>query len=170
MMAVAVLEIVEHSRIERPSSLISVYLLASVVTDCVQIRSLFLRQHSNSISGIFTASMTAKLILLLLESQSKRKYLKPKDSGHAPYDITGIFGRSFFWWLNPLFLLGSRNVIKLDDLGPLDEALQSERLLNLMKSAWDKCEFSVGTSISHTKRRQIEAKASIVSCLPWHPS
>jgi len=110
-----------------------------VVLDAVQVRTLYLREDDSAILGLFTTSIGIKTALLILEAKSKRGYLKPPYNGFSPEAIIGIFNQSFFWWLNPIFAKGFRNVLTLDDLFTTDEALLSEPLQRQMQKSWDKC-------------------------------
>ncbi|CZR60647.1 related to multidrug resistance protein [Phialocephala subalpina] len=128
----------EHSRAVRPSSLLIAYLLVSVAFDAVQVRTLFLRHDESSILGLFTTSVALKLILLLFESMNKRRYLRAPYNSYPPESTSGLFGRSFFWWLNPMLATGFRTLMTLDDLFVPDKALQSEPLGEQMKKSWNK--------------------------------
>ncbi|KAF2434238.1 P-loop containing nucleoside triphosphate hydrolase protein [Tothia fuscella] len=116
MSAVCGLTIFEHSRTIRPSTWIFLYLLASVAADSVQLRPLYLRRWSFSISTLASALIAGKLVLL----------------------TASVFGRSVFWWLNSLFRLGSGKILSLDDLYPLDQDLRSKSLRSRMLQAWHK--------------------------------
>ncbi|KAE9378324.1 putative multidrug resistance protein [Stipitochalara longipes BDJ] len=128
----------EHSRAIRPSSLLNIYLLASLSFDAVQVRTLYLKHVDPSILGLFTADVVIKLVLLLLESKSKRLYLKPPYNSYSPETTSGIFNRGFFWWLNPVVLMGFRKILTLDDLFTSDLELLSEPLLHQMQHSWNK--------------------------------
>jgi len=66
----------EHSRSIRPSVILNVYLLASLVFDAVQVRTLYLRHDDPLILGLFAINIGIKLTLLLLEAKNKRHFLK----------------------------------------------------------------------------------------------
>ena len=129
----------EHSRAVRPSSLLNVYLLVSVVFDAVQVRTLYLKKVEPAILGLFTADIVIKMVVLLLESKSKRSHLKSPYNSYSPETTSGVFSRSFFWWLNPLVLTGFRKILTLDDLFTSDPELLSEPLLRQMQQSWQKC-------------------------------
>jgi ATP-binding cassette, subfamily C (CFTR/MRP), member 1 len=140
---ITALSFVEHSRSVRPSSLLSVYLLLSILLDSAQVRTLFLRPYyPSSLAGTATASVGLKVLLLLLEIQHKEKYLNPTHrEKHPPEELSGIFGRTVFSWLNALFVQGFRKLLTLDDLFPTDSALNSEYLMSRLKVSWAKCTF-----------------------------
>lgn len=129
----------ESNRTIRPSSLLSLYLLVSVAFDAIQVRTLFLRHDESAILGLFTTSVALKLILLVLESMNKRRYLRAPYSSYPPESTSGLFGRSLFWWLNPMLATGFRRLMTLDDLFVADKALLSASLGEQMKRSWNKC-------------------------------
>ncbi|KAF8857368.1 putative multidrug resistance protein [Acephala macrosclerotiorum] len=128
----------EHSRAVRPSSLIIAYLLVSVTFDAVQVRTLFLWHDERAILGLLTTSVGLKLVLLLFESMNKRRYLRAPYNTYPPESTSGLLGRSFFWWLNPMLATGFRTLMTLDDLFVPDKALQSAPLGEKMKESWNK--------------------------------
>jgi ATP-binding cassette subfamily C (CFTR/MRP) protein 1 len=136
-LALGQLSYLEHTRSLQPSTLITVYLLLSLLFDAAQSRTLYLRANSNVLAAVFTASITLKLALLVLEAQSKRPSLKQPYRNYAREALSGIFNRSFFWWLNPLFIGGFGKVLTLEDLGTIDESLASEPLRDCIQTIWD---------------------------------
>lgn len=136
-LAVLLLSSVEHSRSVGPSTLLSVYLLLSSVLDLAQARTLYLQRDSLPIAAIFFAIIGIRLSLLLLESCSKRPYLKPPYNNLSPESTSGIFNRTVFWWLNPLFVKGFQGLLSFNDLCTTDSKLASEPLSRSMHKAWD---------------------------------
>lgn len=137
---VTVLEIVEHPRSLKPSTVVSLYLLASVIGQCVQIRTLFIRDYVTQIASNLAADTAVKVILLVLESLPKESFLKPKEGGYAPEGTAGVFSRAFLFWLTPLFLRGSKKILDADDLCTLEDILLGDFLQAHMRDAWNKCE------------------------------
>jgi hypothetical protein len=108
----------------RPSSLICIYLLGSIIFGIAQVRTLWLLHPANHpIAAIATAALTICSLLLLLETQ-KQFCLQ---YGHiSPESSAGIFSHSTYWWLNRLFIGGFRGNLSLDNLFPLDKGLSSK--------------------------------------------
>lgn len=129
----------EHSRSVKPSFVLNIYLLASVVFDAVQARTLFLRHDKSAILGLFTTGIAIKFALLAVESRSKRQWLRAPYNGYSPEATSGIFNRSFFWWINPILTTGFRKLITLDDLFTTDISLKSEVLIGEIEASWAKC-------------------------------
>lgn len=128
----------EHTRSVRPSLLLSVYLLFSLLFDITQARTLFLVSKGSVIPKVFVSGSALKLTLLFLESQEKRSYLRAPYTSYPPEAIGGIFNITFFWWLNNLFRKGFRVVLDYEDLYSIDKSLQSETLRRQMQRAWDR--------------------------------
>lgn len=139
--AILFLSRLEHSRSVKPSFILNIYLLASVVFDAVQARTLFLKRDAPAILGLFTTSIAIKFALLVVESRSKRRWLRAPYNSYSPEATSGIFNRSFFWWINPLLTRGFRKLISVEDLFTTDVSLKSEVLLGEIEGSWNKCRF-----------------------------
>ena len=131
----------EHSRSVQPSLTLNVYLLASVICDALQLRTIFFRHDKPAIVWLSTANLVLKLFLLLVESRSKQKHLKAPYNRYPPEATSGFFSRIFFWWINPILVTGFRKLITLDDLFAVDSSLMSEVLVLEIQSSWSKCKY-----------------------------
>ena len=138
MLTIVGLEIIEHTKALRPSPIILLYLLSSVVADCVLIRTLFLRDYVKPIAGLATANMSLKLVFFLLENLSKKKYFKIQDSELSAEETIGIIEKAFFWWINSLLLTGRKKILTIEDLYPLDAGIESKRLQEDIMNRWSK--------------------------------
>jgi len=136
--AILILSIIEHRKSIRPSSLLNLYLFFSFLFDATQARTLFLDGVSTSVSGVFTAGIGVKVLLLCLEAQDKRSFLRNPYNQYSPEATSGIFSRSLLLWLNRLFRVGFRSLIAPTDLITIDEDFKSETLGVRMQQAWDK--------------------------------
>lgn len=134
----AILSTFEHMRTIRPSWLLSVYLMLTVVFDTARSRSYSLTPDLDSIATVFTSRVAMKLILAILEARSKRRLLLPQFADCPPEAISGPYRRALFWWLNALFKEGYSKSLTVDDLFHLDKHLQSDYLHHLLGSSWDK--------------------------------
>ena len=145
-LALPILSYAEHVKSVKPSSLLNGYLLVSLLCDVTRARTLWLR-NDDKIASDFTAAVAVKLVLLLLEAVEKRRILLPIYQSY-PFEATsGILGRWFFCWLNPLFRRGLSRTLSLDDLYGLDKHLTSGFLDRVINSAWLK------GSIAHSLSR-----------------
>ncbi|MCJ1286054.1 hypothetical protein MMC26_005396 [Xylographa opegraphella] len=134
--SLAVLSGLEHKRAIRPSMLISIYLLFSIILDVAQARTLWLRAASSTIAGLFTAGVALKTFILVLETFEKRSFLRAPYRAYPPEALGGVLNTTIFWWINSLLRKGYRAVIVVDDLFDTDEALTSDTLGKTLLSVW----------------------------------
>jgi hypothetical protein len=133
-----VLSSVQHEFAVRPSSIILVYLLATGLIDIVVTWRLLL--NSGDITGFagynLIAIMATKLVLFLLENQSKEPFLMHQYQGLSPESYSGLLNRSFLGWLNSLILNTSKRRLSTSDLFGLDDNLKSDNLRLRMGKCW----------------------------------
>jgi len=138
-LSLILLSYLEHIKSIRPSFLISVYLLISLVFDVAHVRTQWLLiGHSND-AIVGSASAAAKIVLLGLEAVDKRNILLAAWREISPENTSGMVSRGFFWWLNALLVRGFRNVMSVDDLYSINRKLSSERLHKVLQSQWKDC-------------------------------
>lgn len=149
--ALAYLSYTEHIRTLRPSTLISVYLIFSIIFDGAQVRTLWLLSDSssNDLASVFTATFTSKILLLVFEVTEKRSLLDGQYRDSPTESTSGIINRSVFWWLNSLLWRAYNLVISSDDLTRIDEELAARRLLHRLQRAWDSRELYPLRSLEH---------------------
>lgn len=131
----------EHIKSIRPSSILNLYLLCTLLFDGVQIRTIWLIDDNAGISGVFTASLALKLCMLFLEAREKNQLLSYDNRKHSPEEKSSIFNRAVFWWLKDLLLRGRRKILALEDLYPLNTELSTGDLLPKFQAAWEKGKF-----------------------------
>jgi ATP-binding cassette subfamily C (CFTR/MRP) protein 1 len=142
-LAIVFLAIFEYPRTTRSSRTTTTYLLSAVATDCVLMRTLYMRDYIPKIGPVVSAAAVCKLLLFLLESWPKASSLKPTDEPFGPVDVASPINRAFLFWLNRLLFYGYGHILSLSDLYPLDQDLYSERLRVRMQHYWDKCMFTM---------------------------
>ncbi|RAK73686.1 putative ATP-binding cassette transporter [Aspergillus fijiensis CBS 313.89] len=136
-MELLVLSWLEDGRSAIPSSLLTAYLLLTLLFDIVQARTLWLRlPETMLLSVLFTISVGSKMVMLLLESLEKRQYLTDTYRDLPPESTSGIINRSFMWWLNHMFTVGSRRLLTIDDMYSLDQALNSATVSERAQRVW----------------------------------
>ncbi|KAF5265447.1 hypothetical protein FOXYS1_3738 [Fusarium oxysporum] len=118
----------EHSCVRKPSTLLNVYILLTLLFDIVQTRTAWLASQHDIQPRLFTASVVVKAVVLCLETIPKTKWIHWNADEHSPEESSGIFSIGAFAWLNQLFMRGYRGVLAIDDLYPLDENMASSRL------------------------------------------
>lgn len=124
------LSYIEHARSPRPSSLLNVFLLVSLLLDLALLRTLWLSPFVEvSVGGVFTTSFILKAALVVLEAVGKSGHLiAGSGPGYSPEELTGIYGRAVFSWVAPLFRVGFRRLLKPADLFTLDEEMSTAAL------------------------------------------
>ena len=134
---VIVLSYLEHYRSVRPSSMLNMYLLITIPLDAIQLRTIYMQDNQVLVGPRVLAMIASKIALLMLEAQEKRSSLKIPYQRLSPESTSGILNRSFLWWLNGLFIEGSRKLLLLQDLYGLDRNLTAEPLGRKMQISWD---------------------------------
>lgn len=131
----------EHNFSTAPSFLLDVYLFVTFLFDIAKTRTLWLRENGGTgetIAALTSVIVALKCFLLLLEMAEKRSILRVEYKDYPPEAIGGIFNKTFFWWLNPLFRRGLTKSLAVEDLYVLDKQLSSKRLHSTLETAWSK--------------------------------
>lgn len=134
----------EHMRTVRPSWLLNVYLLLTVILDIARSRTYSLSPDLDAVATVFTSRVAVKLILAIAEARSKKRLLLSQFADSTPETTSGPYKRALFWWLNALLKKGYTESLTVDDLFQLDKHLQSDRLHHLLGSSWDQRELFHG--------------------------
>ncbi|KAF7960469.1 hypothetical protein EAE96_000149 [Botrytis aclada] len=127
----------EHLHSVRPSALINVWLLFTLPFDMARARSLWLVHENNPTAAVFTSALGVKIMVIITEAVEKRHILLDRYRNTSPETTSGIYSRSFFWWLNTLMTTGFQRVIKNEDLYPIGEEMSSHYLYTRARSTWD---------------------------------
>lgn len=134
----------QHTRSERPSTPLTVYMGLSLLLDVARARTLFYIAGSRVPAWLFLASHCFKIVIFVLELVEKRRLLKPQWRCMSTEATSNVYSRSLFIWLNPLFIKGFRASIGLHSLPPIDPALLSASKPVTLVERWDQ-----GTSVLH---------------------
>lgn len=151
--AIAVLSCLEHVKSTTPSVLLNCYLTLTIILDIALARTFWIRQGIDAIAGVFTASLVCKAFLLTLEETPKTPI--EHDKPLCRETSAGVINRSLFWWLNRLFYRGSRGILTIDDIGNINEKLESGKLLKSLDERWIK-----------GKPSEIQAWTQLTCCSP----
>ncbi|KAF2429831.1 ABC transporter [Tothia fuscella] len=122
---ICVISYLEHSRSLRPSILLNLYLCLTILFDAVQSRTLLIGASERSSTRTFMAAIGVKIILLFLEAQGERRWIISIDRSMSPEETCGPISISTFYWLNKLLIKGTRKMLLMEDLYPLDQALST---------------------------------------------
>jgi hypothetical protein len=88
---------------------------------------------------LYSVSIGLKLIWFYLESRTKQEHFINRTIEYGAEEIRGLYSRSFFWWINQLFVLGFKKNLSVDSLPHLDQALSSDKVHHAVKELWDSC-------------------------------
>lgn len=135
-LALGALSIVEHQRTIRPSLIVQFFLSLTLLFDAARVRTLWLQGYHDTIAAVSTASLAIKFVLLLVEVVGKHSILHAEWRATSPETTSGLFGKVFFGWLNPLFRTGFSRSLSVDDLLPLDKHLTTDYLYLRLHGAW----------------------------------
>jgi ATP-binding cassette, subfamily C (CFTR/MRP), member 1 len=100
----------EHIKRLRPSTLLAGFLTITLLFDVAITRTLRLIAFKPALAIVYTFITVVKSVLLILEAQEKTPR-KPLNQASSPESLSSIYSRSFFWWINPLFLKGFKNTL-----------------------------------------------------------
>jgi ATP-binding cassette subfamily C (CFTR/MRP) protein 1 len=75
-------------------------------------------------------------MILITEAIEKRDILLDRYQNSSPEITSGIYSRSFFWWLNKLMTTGYRRVIQNEDLYLIDDEMKSAFLQDQGQRVW----------------------------------
>jgi len=152
-LGIALFSFIEHRHTVRPSTLLGVFLFCTLLFDIAHTRTLWLRVgewSSRVIASVSTAAVVIKAVILTLEAVGKRRLLAPEYRVLPPEATSGIYNRSFFLWLNPLFRSGFSRILDIDDLFALDKHLEAVYCHRLFLAAKNKGELFHLKSIRQT--------------------
>ncbi|KAJ0139789.1 hypothetical protein HZ326_17285 [Fusarium oxysporum f. sp. albedinis] len=132
--ALAALSFVEHRNSKKPSKLIGTFLVVTIILDITLVRTFWIRSM-RTIAAVFTASFVIKTILLILE-ETPKSLLNEKEKIHET--SSGVVNRSFFWWLNGLFLQGHRTILETEDLQAIDSKFDTDHVSAPLEKQWER--------------------------------
>ncbi|KAK1636315.1 ABC transporter [Colletotrichum phormii] len=128
----------EHSRSLAPSALLQLFLLTTIFLDA--------------------ARVILKVLLLAAESVSKPAVIAIPARRTSREETSGIFGKSFGTWVDPLLRLGWQKNLVAEDLDPVDEALDGEAVLKRLSSAWKNVNQNKNHALAMTVLKEFRAE------------
>ncbi|KAF3402447.1 Metal resistance protein YCF1 [Talaromyces pinophilus] len=126
----------EHIYSIQPSLLLNLFLSLSLLFDIVRVRTLWLANYT-AIARLYSVSIGLKLMWFYFESRTKQAHFLNRTIQYGAEEIHGLYSRSFFWWINQLFVLGFKKNLSVESLPQLDRALSSEVVHHEVKKPWD---------------------------------
>lgn len=147
----------EHVRSVRPSFLVSAYLSITLLFDLARVRTAWLLLDNRPYSALLSTSLAVKLVLLVLVSVEKQKWLLSAEKYHSAESMSGLFTRAFFTWLNSLLWRGHSASLAGDDLPAVHEKLLSSGLSVRFADTW----------AQSNKTGQNALLWAVIKCLRW---
>ncbi|KAJ4116110.1 hypothetical protein NW768_011082 [Fusarium equiseti] len=130
------LSYVEHIYSYRPSTVLNLFLLFSVLFDATRTRTLWLQGYNRTLAVIALVATLIKILLLALEAIEKRKFLRPQYRD-LPSEVTSsVFSHWVFSWQLPLFRTGYSHTLQIESLFPLEKHFKSSYLQGKLQDAW----------------------------------
>jgi len=136
ILSLLVLSDVEHRRSIRPSAVIQVFFLFTILLDVPRLRTQWLLDQGPLIPALLTVVLGLRIALLTVESLQKWKHSTLPPEATAPEYRQGVLGRTFFTWLNPLFFEGYKRDLEMEDLFQIDDDLKGKKLYSRLLKQW----------------------------------
>jgi len=137
-LAICYLSFLEHGRSVKPSDLLIIYVLASVVCEGVLLPDVLINRKTSTTLPVEIAALGLKVLLLVLESISKQSYLRPPYKELPVEQTAGAINDAFLCWMNRLIILGHSKLLSNADLPGLNDGLKSRDLRARMENVWGK--------------------------------
>jgi len=83
----------EHLYSIRPSAIINIYLLVTLLFDISRARTLWLDGSTKSVAAVFSSTISIKLMILVIEAVEKRGILLERYRHSSPEVTSGIYSR-----------------------------------------------------------------------------
>lgn len=166
--ALAVLIFMQHRNSRKPSKLIGGYLALSIILDIALVRTFWMRSI-RTIAVVFTISFALKTVLLILEEIPK-DLISEDEKIHET--SSGVINRSFFWWLNGLFLQGYRGILETNDLQAIDPRYDADHVTEPLENLWARGMSRALSMFTLTFADLKDGKFSLLKCTflayKWH--
>ncbi|KAI1180571.1 P-loop containing nucleoside triphosphate hydrolase protein [Nemania sp. FL0916] len=137
-LTLCLLSFLEHGRSVKPSTLLIFYLFASIISEGLVLSFKLVNHGSQASPAVLTAAFSLKLALLIVESKSKRSYLRDPYKDLPVEQTSSDINRAFLVWVGDLVLLGNSKLLTYSDLPGLDDRLKSRGLRMQIEEEWEK--------------------------------
>lgn len=119
----------DHIRSKRSSILIGLYLTITLPLRSAIARTYWHIAGYRPIASMTLVNICVQILILGLESCSKRRWMKSKERVVSIEGSAGFLSRSFFAWLNPLLVTGYQRSLTPDDLHLVDESIETANVV-----------------------------------------
>ncbi|POS71828.1 canalicular multispecific organic anion transporter 1 [Diaporthe helianthi] len=117
----------DHMRSMRPSAVLVTFLSLTCLFEAVRTRTYWLSGEV-ALAAALSTSLGIRLVILYLETLSKKGLLLAQDEVVAGERLAGPISRTLFYWLIGLVRKGYCGIIQPDDLDPIDDHLLTTHL------------------------------------------
>ncbi|KAL4804621.1 putative multidrug resistance-associated protein [Aspergillus unguis] len=131
-----ILSFLEDQRTVQPSDALIVYFSALSILYIPLLRTLWLIPAISVSRGLFTTIYIVIILITLLESAQKVKFVQPRYYNVPVETVHGFWGRNLLFWVFPLFRNGYSHVICLDDLPDVDGTLLGDSAEARLAKTW----------------------------------
>lgn len=129
----------EHVYSYRPSTILNLFLLFSVLFDATRTRTLWLQGYNRPTAIAALVATVIKIVMLVVEAIDKCGFLRPQYRSLPPEVTSGIISRWAFWWQLPLFRAGYSKKLEIEALFPLEKHFKSSYLQHQLQTGLAKC-------------------------------
>lgn len=126
----------EHLRSVRPSALINVYLLLTLLFDIAKVRTLWQYEGTSKLAAVYSSTIGVKVFLFVVEAMEKRDILFEQFRHPSPEVTAGVWSQATFSWLVSLLRLGFGKELVMNDLYPNDDSMTTTALLEKALTSW----------------------------------
>lgn len=130
----------EHLRSIRPSTVVNIFLVFTLLFDLVRLRTLYFMPTTQTVTIFFAISCVIKATILGLEATEKRSLLQKRYKNSPIESTSGVLNRAIFWWLNELLWRGSKDILTVDSLPALDNDIRAASNPRSLLERWEKGE------------------------------
>jgi ATP-binding cassette subfamily C (CFTR/MRP) protein 1 len=130
----------EHRRTVTPSDISVLYVSASLMLDLMRFSLPMVIPHDRSIRQYMPIGLAVKALLLGIEAHGKDTILLEAYQGLPPEQRSGVLGKLFLWWINPLLVEGYGGTFREHRLPDIDRDLASRPLRESMSKQWEPSE------------------------------
>lgn len=113
----------EHRRSIRPSTVLVLYPVVTILFEIVHIRTLWSIEDLQRVAITTSVMLGPKVALSILESWLKVSLVLPECVSRNPEQLEGPLGRALFSWLNQIFVLGFGTKLAVQDLFSMEPSM-----------------------------------------------
>ena len=85
---------------------------------------------------LLLSEVSARLALLAFECVDKTFVLLPKYKSLPPEETAGLLSKAFFWWLTDTLILGTKRLLRTEDLSRPPKKVQGKSLRVAILTHW----------------------------------